>query len=94
MLGIVFGTFFGRLSDQHAFKKIGKSTPGYSIFKSVENVMHETSTDNSVSFDEFLIARVMKNWIPYYKICSPCTIKYNHIVKLDFAKVDEKLVSM
>ena len=76
---------------------------GYSIFKSVDNLTYVTSTEhskeeisagNSVNFTDFLVGKFMKNWRPYYKICSPCTIKYNQIVKLDFAIVDEKLVSM
>ena len=61
---------------------------------STEHSKEDISTGNSVSFNEFLVAKVMKNWNPYYKICLPCTIKYNYIVKLDFAIVDEKLVSM
>ena len=61
---------------------------------SAEHSKEEIFTGNNVSFNEFLVAKFMKTWKPYYKQCLPCTIKYNQIVKLDFAPVDEKLVSM
>ena len=53
------------------------------------------SKKEELSFNDFLVAKVIngrdglishemaKHWAPYYKICSPCTMGLDFIVRLD-----------
>ena len=53
------------------------------------------SKKEELSFNDFLVAKVIngrdglishemaKHWAPYYKICSPCTMGLDYIVRLD-----------
>ena len=53
------------------------------------------SKKEELSFNDFLVAKVIngrdglishemaKHWAPYYKICSPCTMDLDYIVRLD-----------
>lgn len=53
----------------------------------------KSSPGKTPSFDDFLVAMVIhanqtvdvfgRHWAPYYKICAPCSVKYNFIGLLD-----------
>ena len=70
--------------------------------KKAKKLLKNGPIKKKISFNDFLVVKVInghesgidymsKHWAPYYKSCSPCTVDFDYIVRLDPSMEETKV---